>query len=314
LLFHCAMSVPAIARAATTPSPRSGHYTAATLKTYEGAWVRLDLKGGSVALVHVRKVWRLHLRVVHSNGRYASIPISRIVRVSLAELDQRAAKRRSKLPGSSSLRPKASPSKNVPGRIVRNVGMVMTLGALGAVVTVAGLGFAFGNEFGTAVQSVGGVSLVVLLAGIPTWIVGGVDTRIHSGNPQAEKNRKWYRAWGMGLTFGGLGLAALSAGIGVAVVARSYDMITSMLTIIIAGTIGGSGLLTSLLIGVPMWSAAAADSGASGAPGPKQRSPPPVPPSTAMGFVPDPHHQRWTGRRALRHQPRAHIFTVGGRF
>jgi hypothetical protein len=32
-LSHCAMSVPAIARAATTPLPKSGHYTAATLKT-----------------------------------------------------------------------------------------------------------------------------------------------------------------------------------------------------------------------------------------------------------------------------------------
>jgi len=310
-----------MARAATTPLPRSGHYTAATLKTYEGARVRMDLRGGDLVLVRVRKVWRLHLRVVHSNGRYASIPISRIVRVSLAELDQRAAKRSPILPRSSTLLPKLPPPKRVPGRILRNIGMGLTLAGGSAMAVVAGLNSTSEYENDATVRSVGIASLVVLLAGIPPWVAGSVRTKTHAGNPHAHRSRKLYRRLGMGLTFSGLGLAALGGGVGGAILAN-YNMdldnagsvVGLVMVYIITVASISTGLLASLFVGVPMWIAAVTAPEASGSTGPKQRSHAPVPPPTAMGYVPDPHHQQWTGRRALTHQPRAHIFTVGGRF
>ncbi len=312
-----------MARAVTTPLrlPKSGHYTAATLKTYEGARVRMDFRGGDLVLVRVRKVWRLHLRVVHSNGRHASIPISRIVRVSLAESDQRAAKRRPKFPRTSLLARKLPVQKRVPGRILRNIGMGLTLAGGGAMLVVAGLVSTPEYENDATVRSVGIASLVVLLAGIPPWVAGSVRTKTHAGNPHAHRSRKLYRRLGMGLTFGGLGLAALGAGVGGAILVNynldmdnSGSLVGLMMVYIITAASISTGLLASLFVGVPMWIAAATAPEASGSTGPKQRSHAPVRLPTAMGYVPDPHHQRWTGRRALRHQPRAHIFTVGGRF
>jgi hypothetical protein len=300
LWLLCAGSAPTAARSARPGT--SAQVTPETLRPYLGVRVRLELRSGFEVLAHLRAVRRLHVRVEGSDGRYVSIALQDIRRVSRADAPRPS-------PLDPRVRQWLATRPRVPGKRARNIGIGMTLGGLALNLIPAAL--SSGDSDSKALRGAVIGSAVVLLTGVTTWVVGEVYMKTHQSHPGAERNRKLYRALGIGLTLGGTAIFGLGVGIGYAA-ARAESPTGLVIGTLAGGSIAVLGAITTLLVGLPMWiTAAAAQGRPAGAPPRPRTRPHPVAPVTT---VTDPHHDQTSQLRLTDAQPRAHIFSLSARF
>jgi len=271
----------------------------AQLRPLVGRVVRVTLNGGKQLQARILSAWPGVLRVTFADGRAGAVPRHRIR--SVTYLGPR-------------FEPLATQDAAESGKLFAYLGLGLTLGGLILGGSAAPPLFVVGDRHQcpgildcvppatTAAILVTALSASALAAGVPLWIAGAVRQKVHGRvGPAADRSRRRFRAWGMGLTFTGAGLTAVG---GALLGASAFDpgrLATLRWTGVVTAPLGA---FVALCIGLPMW-VEAVRKGTGG--GPRADA---APPSRAVG---DPHHHRaWTARH--RPAPPRASFTYGWRF
>jgi hypothetical protein len=286
-----------------TGQPRPGMVlvqpSLAQLKPLVGRIVRITLSDGKTLHVKLLSVWPGVLRIAFPDGSASAIARQRIRSVTHL--------------GPRFMSP-ATQSAADSGKVFAYLGLGLTLSGLILGGAVAPPLFVLGNSqecpgfldclppATTAAIFFTALSASALVAGVPLWIAGVVRKKVHGRTgPAAARARRRFRAWGMGLTITGGGLAAL----GSALLGASASDPNRLSTLRWAGTVTAPlGVFVALCVGLPMWMEAIRK-------GPNTHT------TTTSAISPraldDPHHQRsWTSRH--RPTPPGTTFAYGWRF
>lgn len=280
--------------------PRSGvvlvRPSLAQLRPLVGRVVRITLSDGKQLQARILSAWPGVLRVTFADGRAGAVPRNRIR--SVTYLGPRFI-------------PLATQDAADSGKLFTYLGLGFTLGGLLLGGSAAPPLFVVGERqqcpgvldcvppATTAAILITALSASALAAGVPLWIAGAVRRKVHGRTgPPAARARRRFRAWGMGLTFTGTGLAAVGAallGAGVSDPDRLNALRWS------GAVIAPLGVFIALCIGLPMWVEAVRKGPAA-----------PTPRATPPAALEDPHHLRsWHTR--YRPTPPSTTFAYGWR-
>ncbi len=263
LLLHWGLTAP-VANAQTTAAPRVSTPSQAVqqrpgmilvrpslnqLRPLMGRVVRITLIGGKQLHVRLVAAWPGVVRVSFANGRAAAVARHRIQSVTL--LGPRFASLTVQDAGDS-------------GTTLTYLGVGLTLGGVLLGGAVAPPLYVLGNHqecpgvldclpaATTAAILVTALSASVLAAGVPLWIVGVVRKKVHGRTgPASLRSRRRFRAWGMGLTVTGTGLAAVGSAL---LGASAFAGGNHQTELRWAGTVTAPlGVFVALCMGLPMW-------------------------------------------------------------
>jgi hypothetical protein len=275
----------------TDPPPRQGvilvRPSLAQLRTLMGRVVRITLNDGKQIQARILSAWPGVLRVTFADGRAGAVARHRIR--SVTHLGSRFA----------SL---ATQDAADAGKLFAHLGLGLTLGGLllggaaGPALFVAGDRYSCPGILDcvppatTAAIFITALSASAVAAGVPLWIVGAVRKQVHGRTgPAADRARRRFRGWGMGLTFTGIGVSAVGGAL-LAASAWSPDRLDALRW---AGAIiAPLGAFVALCIGLPMW-VEAVRKGTADVGQPKAQAAP------ARRVFTDPHHRRaWNARHS----------------
>ncbi|MFH2009045.1 MAG: hypothetical protein ABI333_20815 [bacterium] len=217
------------------------------LRQLLGSYVDVVLREGKRIRALLVQVRLGTIDVVLPDGRRGTIDRLRIRSVTRL--------RRSEVAGQFRL------GEPIPGRTLLNAGIGLTVGgvvvgaAAGVPLIVLG-----GREDCTGVIGclpatlsagifVASLSGAALGVGVPLWVAGAVRGQTRAG-PGADQKRRRFRRWGMGLTFGGIGLLA----VGGVMYGAAWADVAKLNAMRWAGAVTMQvGAFLSLCIGLPMW-------------------------------------------------------------
>jgi len=270
------------------------------LKRLVGHTVEIRLRGGRRIRARLVMIWPRHLGLLRADGKTLTARRASILRIRRMQ--------RSEIPRTVHGR------KTVPASGFARVGMVMTLASLALEFLVAIPAFIVASvqpcdDFlcihpgGMVGMGVTILAVPAGLVGIPMWVAAAVHGQVRTGSPEERKRKRaLYKRWGIGLTLGGLGLAAVG---GVVLGASPPYLYGAFIGGVSAAAFG---TFVTLFIGLPMWVEAIRS----------PISPSTVIPTAGVGSLDsspalalDPVHERWLISQQRLHRHPATMLSYG---